>query len=371
MRKMFLLFGVLALVGVLFVACSDQQDLTSPEEAAFGKGGGGATYTCSDLTVQAQKDVLEEAVDVILLNVKSRKGAHQNVDNMARKVCAEPPDYNAALLTYSKFEIEINLQNVDKLAGGETGRQALLHMAYMFASGGDYNPGFSIPPEAFGPDGGLFVIPSPGDIPPEGLELVANGYEGALRVLPGTFPDDAFPVTVVEYRLPDDYTGEYPYDFGDYAGSLTPEIWFFDASAPVDPAGPGVEVWVCLVEDLVNDPFLYDRSVIAHATDESEVELLDGDDRLTENPPAELDCAGAGAYQTASGPTTGWMRLAAALRPVTSFLGVKPLNAMYFAGKGLGGRGGALSPFGPARCARSTRIPCVVQCVGRYWHARC
>ena len=36
MRKMFLLFGMLAMVGILFVACSDQQDLTSPEEAAFG-----------------------------------------------------------------------------------------------------------------------------------------------------------------------------------------------------------------------------------------------------------------------------------------------------------------------------------------------
>ena len=28
MRKMFLLFGMLAMVGILFVACSDQQDLT-------------------------------------------------------------------------------------------------------------------------------------------------------------------------------------------------------------------------------------------------------------------------------------------------------------------------------------------------------
>ena len=175
MRKMFLLFGMLAMVGLLFLACDSQQDLTSPEEAVFKKGKG-AAYTCTE-ELQAQKDALDEAIDVILLNVKSRKGAHQNVDNMARKVCAEPPDYDVALFTYSEFEIEINLQNVDKLEGGESGRQALLDMAYTFASGGDYNPGFSIPPEAFGPDGGLFVIPSPGDIPPEGLELVANSYE--------------------------------------------------------------------------------------------------------------------------------------------------------------------------------------------------
>ena len=38
----------------------------------------------------------------------------------------------------------------------------------------------SIPPAAFGPDGGLWVSPSAGQCLPE---LVANSYEGALGVL--------------------------------------------------------------------------------------------------------------------------------------------------------------------------------------------
>ena len=45
MKKMFLLFGMLAMVGILFVACSDQQDLTSPEEAAFKKVGNACVGT--------------------------------------------------------------------------------------------------------------------------------------------------------------------------------------------------------------------------------------------------------------------------------------------------------------------------------------
>ncbi len=253
----------------------------------------------------------------------------------------------AALEQYYELELLVSTQDLSKLNGGEVARQAFLDMAYSFATGGDFNPGFSIPPEALGPDGGLFVIQSPDEIPAEGLDLVAGSYEGALRIFPGTFAAEDFPVTLVEYRLPDDYDGSGDgYSFGDYVP--LPELWWFEASALVAPAGPGVEVWLCLVEDLVNDPNLYDRSVIAHAKDDGGVELLD---KLGfEDAPDGLNCTQAGAYSMAIGPTApGWLQLAGnVVGPVLKdIFGVKKLNAMYFAGKGLGGRTGSLSPFAP------------------------
>ena len=336
MKKMFLLFGMLAMVGILFVACSDQQDLTSPEEAAFKKGKG-AAYTCTD-ELQAQKEALDEAIDVILLNVKSRKGAHQNVDNMARNVCAEPPDYDAALSTYSKFEIEIDLQNVNKLEGGETGRQALLDMAYTFASGGDYNPGFSIPPEALGEDGGLWVVPAG-----EAEELIVENGDFALRIEEGTFPDGAGDVTIVAYRLPDVFTNG-DYSFAPYVP--LPEIWWVESSVqviPLDDGGTGFEIWQCMLDD----EFI-DSAVIAHALDEGGVELLP---RLAGPPPSGFTCDNADDYVAiALGPSApGWLQLAGSIvQPVVRTLfSVKPLHAMYFKGTGLGGRGGSLSPFAP------------------------
>jgi hypothetical protein len=329
----------------LFTGCSEQAT-ESPTEPQFGKKNK-VTYDCADHGLQDQLEALNEAAESIFMSRPTIKGALSNIDNTARKVCVVQPNYEAALEQYWELEILVNGQNISKLRGGEVARQAFLNMAYSFATGGDYNPGFSIPPEALGPDGGLFVVPTPGDIPAEGLELVAGSFEGALRIFPGTFPPEAFPVTIVEYRLPDDYDGSGDgYSFGGYIP--LPEIWWFEASAQPDPEGPGFDAWVCLVEDLVNDPYLYDRSVLAHSLDGGGVELLE---KLPfEDAPADLNCANAGPYQVAVGPTApSWLQLAGTVvRPVLKeIFGVKKLNAMYFAGKGLGGRGGSLSPFWP------------------------
>ncbi|MGW8283581.1 MAG: InlB B-repeat-containing protein, partial [Gemmatimonadota bacterium] len=300
------------------------------------------SYDCWDpYDLQDQLDALNEAAEAIFMSRPTLNGLLSNIDNTARKVCTEDPNYGAALEQYYELELLVNTQDLSKLNGGEAARQAFLDMAYSFATGGAYNPGFSIPPEALGEDGGLFVIPAPGDIPADGLDLVAGSYEGALRIFPGTFAPEDFPVTIVEYRLPDDYTGGDGYSFGDYTASLVPEIWWFEASA--QPIGD-FEAWVCVVDD-DTDPFLWYRTQIVHATDGGGVEVLE---RLTENSP--LICGSAGPYQTAMGSSApGWLQLAnSVVRPVLrEILGVKKLNAMYFAGKGLGGRTGSLSPFGP------------------------
>ena len=346
MRR-FVTAGILALVVALFAGCNDQESQT-PTEPQFKPGNNKVSYDCEAAGLQEQLDALNEAVETIFLSRPTINGALSNIDNTARKVCVgedEDPNYGAALEQYYELELLVNSQDISKLNGGEVARQTFLDMAYSFASGGDYNPGFSIPPEALGENGLLYVIESPDEIPAEGLDLVAEGDEGAVRIYPGTFAPENFPVTIVEYRLPDDYAGGDGYSFGDYAPFLVPEIWWFDASAQPDPSGPGFEAWVCVVED-PSDLDLWFRTQIAHAKDDGTVELLE---RLTENSP--LDCAGATTYQTALAPSApGWLQLASnVVRPVLKeFFAVKKLNAMYFAGTGLGGRGGSLSPFAPA-----------------------
>jgi hypothetical protein len=320
----------------LLVGCSDgPADATT--EPHFKPGNNKVSYDCEE-GLQEQVDALVEAINTILMHRPTVNGALSNVDNMARKVCVEDPNYEAALEQYYEFELLVNGQALDKLVGGEVARQALLYMAHTFASGGDYNPGFSIPPEALGDFGAVWVVPA-------GVaeELVFETGEFALRVLEGTFPADAGDVTIVAYRLPDDYSGEGPYSFDPY--DPLPEIWWVETSVqlvPLDAGGAGLEVWECLLDD----EFI-DSAVIAHATDEGGVELLP---RLDGPPPAGFSCDDADDYPVALGANApGWLQLGGSvIQPVLSrLLSVRPLHAMYFKGTGLGGRAGAVSPFAP------------------------
>ncbi len=115
--------GTLALFAALFTGC-DQTE--TPTEPSFAKGGNKVTYECTDPVVLAQKADLEGTIEYQLENVKSQKGALNNVDNMARNIGKDPPDLAAARYTYFEFEIEINKQNVEKIVDGEAGRQLIL-----------------------------------------------------------------------------------------------------------------------------------------------------------------------------------------------------------------------------------------------------
>jgi hypothetical protein len=336
MRR-FVTAGTLALVVALFAGCSDQEGQT-PTEPQFKPGNNKVSYDCEAAGLQEQLDALNEAVEAILMHRPTVKGALSNVDNMARKVCVEEPNYEAALEQYFEFEMLVNGQALDKLVGGEVARQALLDMAYTFASGEDYNPGFSIPPEALGDLGAVWVVPA-------GVaeELVVDDGDFALRVLEGTFPPDAGNVTIVAYRLPDDYAGEGDYSFAPY--DPLPEIWWVETSVqlvPLAAGGDGLEVWECLLDDT-----FINSAVIAHALDEGGVELLP---RLDGPPPAGFDCDNADDYPVIIGANApGWLKLAGSVvQPVLSRLvSVRPLHAMYFKGTGLGGRAGSVSPFAP------------------------
>jgi uncharacterized repeat protein (TIGR02543 family) len=336
MRR-FVTAGILALVVALFAGCNDQESQT-PTEPQFKPGNNKVSYDCEAAGLQEQLDALNEAVEAILMHRPTVKGALSNVDNMARKVCVEEPNYEAALEQYYEFEMLVNGQALDKLVGGETARQALLDMAYTFASGGDYNPGFSIPPEALGDLGAVWVVPA-------GVaeELVVDDGDFALRVLEGTFPPDAGDVTIVAYRLPDDYAGEGDYSFAPY--DPLPEIWWVETSVQLVPlagGGDGLEVWECLLDDT-----FINSAVIAHALDEGGVELLP---RLDGPPPVGFNCDNADDYPVIIGANApGWLKLAGSVvQPVLSRLvSVRPLHAMYFKGTGLGGRAGSVSPFAP------------------------
>lgn len=332
MRKMFLLFGALALVGVLFVACSDQQDLTSPEDAAFGKNK--VTYECPD-PVDEQQGVLETTIQDQYLNDKAEKGALENVDNMARNICRDPQDLAAARATYFEFEIEVNKQNVDKLLDGEAGRQEILAQARAFVSGVPYDDGFLIPPEALLPTGGVGVVrPGANDT------IWTNNDEAAFVADPGSFTGTE-PVVVVLQRLADPTGFGFPIP----GYQAFPEAYDFSASVQLNPDGPGAEFWMCVPDEV---PVPFENLVIGHDLGNGESEVLP---RLVEAYPGQvIDCTNA-AYQPVdlvSGAPL-WMQLAGQLlQPVADLvLDVSPLNAMYFGGTGLGGRGGSLSPFAP------------------------
>ena len=337
MRR-FVTAGFLALFVALFAGCDDQATDT-PTEPQFKPGNSKVSYDCeSPYDLQYQLDALNEAAETIFMSRPTLKGVASNIDNTARKVCTDDPNLAAALEQYYELELLVNGQDLSKLNGGEVARQAFLDMAYSFATGADYNPGFSIPPEALGPDGAVWIVPAG-----EARELVVDKGDFALRIEEGTFPAGAGDVTIVAYRLPDVFTNG-DYSFAPYAP--LPEIWWVESSVqviPLDEGGTGFEIWQCMLDD----EFI-DIAVIAHALDEGGVELLP---RLTGPPPAGFTCDNADDYVAiALGPSApGWLQLAGSIvQPVLRTLfPVKPLHAMYFKGTGLGGRGGSLSPFAP------------------------
>jgi hypothetical protein len=329
MRKMFLLFGILALVGMLFVACSEQQDPTSPEEAAFGKS------APADCELGDEPVIIRGLIGELFDGKKDVKAATEMFTNIERKVCKG--NFEGATNTAYDFYVMTYGQLPDKLGSDTPYEDAaeLVSMIFAFASNGTA-PG--IPPAALEPTGGVGVV-----MPGANDTIWTNNDEAAFVADAGSF-EGTDPVVVVLQRLPD------PTGFGSPIPGYQafPEAYDFSASVQLAEGGPGAEFWMCVPDEV---PVPFEDLVIGHDLGDGESEVLP---RLVEAYPGQvIDCTNA-AYQVSvpilgAAGTPGWLMLAGTiLEPVVKrILDVQPLSAMYFAGKGLGGRGGSLSPFSP------------------------
>jgi len=333
MRKMFLLFGMLAMVGALFVACTDEQDLTSPEEAAFAKGK--VSHGCTDTDILEEKGEIEDDIDIVLTRRPSKKGAYQNVDNIARKICTVPPNYEAALNTAMEFYRLVYRQPVDKLEGGLEAAADLVNRVFAFAVwGSGFPPSPIIPPEALEPTGGVGIV-----TPGANDTIWTNNDQAAFIALPGSFTGDD-PVTVVLQRLADP-----PPTPGTPISNYQAFALAYDFSTNAELDGLA-ELWTCVVLDALPVPF--EDLVLGHELGDGESELF-GPPLYQDYDGQVIECAEAGYQSTEFASVPGWIQFAGTiLEPVVNgVLDVKPLNAMYFGGRGLGGRGGSLSPIAP------------------------
>ena len=300
-----------------------------------------------DPLVALQQADLETTISDQYLNDRAEKGTLENVDNMGRNISKDPPDLAAARATYFKFEIEVNKQNVNKLLDGEAGRQEVLAKARAFVSGIPFDPGFTIPPEALLPTGGVGVFD-----PAVGGTVYTNNFQAALKADPNQFPGTD-PVVIVLTRLPDpdSQVGSEGVIPGYPAFPLAYNV---EVNRPplIVPPDPGVLVALCVVTDYLPDG-VFDQLVLGHKTGPETGEtwtpaIKYGE--LSELLP-DLYCGDAVADPPASALAAAemapeWLKFAGRLlEPVAErMLDVQPLDA-YFAGTGLGGRGNSVSPF--------------------------
>jgi hypothetical protein len=337
---MFLLFGMLALVGVLFIACTDEQ-ATAPPEPAEEAGEMDFSFTfpgCEAYFEAARPENKARAlfrvfdgqiIAVSLVRQVRRNARYGRYDRAAAKA------WQLAALVDKKLPARL----VDPCGSGppttEAGAAMLMNDVFELAH--VELPDGGLPPAAFLPGGGYGQVD-----PAVGGTILANNEEAALIADPTSFPGVTGPVTIAFFRIPDPQPGTPDYPIPGY--QAYPEAYDFSGSA--EPTG-GVDFWMCVVEDALPVPF--DNLVIGHDLGDGEAELLTP--RLVEAYPGEiLDCSNA-SYQPSGLVNAAplWLQLAGRLlQPLADqVLGVQPLNAMYFAGKGLGGRGTSFSDFAP------------------------
>jgi hypothetical protein len=329
MRR-FVTAGALALAVALFAGCSDQETQT-PTDPDFKK----VSNKCVDDMLWELNGIHDE-IDDVFMTRQDKRGAHQIVDNIGRKVCAVPPNYDATPIMAEGFYQHV--LKVDDFNGGLDAAIALVARVFAFALDTPETP---LPPEAFEPDGGVGVVS------PETPDTIwTNNDEAAIVFDVGSFSGGS-PVTVVLTRLDDPQPGVpgYPIPGGYQA---YPEAYDFQIDRPLDGEA---EIWTCVILDALPVPF--ENLVIGHDLGDGESELLLPP--LVEDFPGQvLDCSEAvyvpvGPAVVGSAGTPAWLQLAGVvLEPIMNrVLDVKSLNAMYFAGKGLGGRTRSVSPFAP------------------------
>lgn len=319
MKKMFLLFGMLAMVGILFVACSDQQDLTSPEEAAFKKVGN----ACVGTPLGDQLERIYTAIDDVYDDRNAIRGAKQIVDNIARKVCSDPPNYDATPAMAEGFYEHV-MNELEYLMVPLAQVIDLVEEVFDFAL--PTGPP-TFPEGAFDEETGTVAVVVPGtdDV------IQTPNLEAAMVVDPASFgPGD--PVTVVLSRIADDQA-PIP-GFTNFA-----ERYEIFVSRPPAETGEGVLVAVCVPDD----QDLPEELALGHYFFR-EVEIL-----VPVDPGEVLDCTLAASGYPFVGTILGLAGAASQLlQPVIDqLLGGQPLYATYLAGTGLGGRTKSFSPFAP------------------------
>jgi Tol biopolymer transport system component len=328
MKKMFLLFGLLALAGVLLVACSEQ-DPTSPDEAAFTK----VSNKCTGALL-LELQAIDDEIDDVLMHRPSKKGAHQIVDNIARRVCAESPQYDATPSMVEGFYDLLVKQPVDELVGGWSAAAVLLSDVAKFATGDD----FDIPEGALAPEGGLGVA-----VPGVATTILTNNMEAAVVADPNSF-DGTEPAIITLVRLPDPEFGTGTF----YGLPAFAEAYNISSTREPSAAGDGVVIAECVVDWFGPPP----TRAIAHDLGEG-FEILVPIDLYSVAEDGVVDCTDAGPYEgggevIGAGAGVWYESLAQAIKPaVERFFTVKPLHAMYFAGTGLGGRTKSFSEFVP------------------------
>jgi hypothetical protein len=198
-----------------------------------------------------------------------------------------------------------------------------------------------IPGGAFLPTGGVVTF-DPADATPE-IPIVAATTNGEAAVVidnPDAFPPGTGMVTIALSRELDDEVelpGEFIPGFQAY-----PEGYRILSSHEPSLTGGGVLIALC---ELLPSP----ETRVIGWLHEGNVELLVPTDP---NPEAlgYIDCTDAGPYAGIEGLAVGQGLIDFARRlahPVMRLLEPKPLNAMYFKGRGLGGRTTSLSLGAP------------------------
>ena len=331
MRR-FVTAGFLALTVALFAGCSDQ-DKESPTEPSFTKD---TSTECLDTEQQDLKSDIDAEIERLFDDRKSKRGAYEIVNNQVRKLCKEPiPQYHDALSMAWDFTYLVWRQMPDKLQGTEEDAANLTNMVFAFAADPS-EPPLEIPDGAF-LETGIVARFDPAEASPENPIIVSpESGEAALVVDdPAVFPLGTGMVTAVLSLEPGDDVVE--------PGGFIPGFQAYEQGYKMlldtspTPAGGGVIIALCVV--LPAPPL-----VIGHLHDSS-VQLL-----VPMDPDPEslgyIDCSGAtattGGVEFVAAPA--WLQLAGRLvQPVAKLFEPKPLNAMLFAGRGLGGRTDRLS----------------------------
>ncbi len=340
MRRAFLATLTLAAL-VMFAGCSDQEP-TSPAEPSFGKR---PSTDCLDGTLTGQlRDEIRADIGNLFADRKTKKAAGGQINNIERKLCKDPlPQYDDATNMAWDFLRFTNGKIPNKFTGEAADAADLTSKVFALAADpAATDPPLEIPDGAFLETGGVITF-DPEDAS-ETDPIVASTENGEAAVVidnPDAFPPGTGPVTIVLSRAAGDDVvepGEFIPGFQAYE-----EGYQILSSHQPDPNGGGVIIALCLVPETAPT-----NLVIGHLHGSS-VELL-----VPTDPDPEflnyIDCTNATATTVAMNIVAppGWLQYARRLvQPVVKLFEPKPLNAMLFRGRGLGGRTTSLSLDAP------------------------
>ena len=327
--------GFLTLFVALFASCSDRESdtLTDPQLKKVDSG-------CDGLLLE-QKNLILNEIDLLFADRKSKRGAGQIVDNIARKVCLVSPQYADAINMAWDFAYLVGRQMPDKLQGDADDAAALTNLVFAFAADPAGDPPLEIPGGAFEETGGVVTF-DPADASPEDPIVASTGnFEAAVVVdNPFAFPPGTGPVTIALSREDDDNVEEPGQFIPGFQAH--PEGYVILSSHEPSLTGGGVLIALC---ELLPSP----GTRVIGWLHEGAVELLVPTDPNPEDL-GYIDCTDASPY-VGSTDLTGapnWRNFARRIvRPVARLFEPKSLNAMFFKGRGLGGRTTSLSVGAP------------------------